>query len=177
MADSIKFIFKTLVKVPIIILVCYLIFNIFGFTFTYFRLMGLSYVVMQTAVENNYIPASEAQTLDNYLNSLQTYIVSDLAIGCDTDASNDAGTGPYVDIKDPSGGDNRRVQYGTPITVTVSGNFNWIFPLVNTADSDGNLTDSTGAATDERLSYNENRNNNIVIQYTVPGLKYYPDLS
>lgn len=170
MHENVKFIFKTLLKVPVIILVSYLIFNIFAFTFTYFRLMGLSYVVMQTAVENNFIPPDEKQTLTDYLNSLETGIVNNLMIGCDTDITNGV---DCVNINDSStNGDNRKVQYGTSIKVTVSAKYNWIFPLVNTtANQNGGTPNASG------LEYNENFDNNIVISYTVPGLKYYPDLS
>lgn len=67
MSDSVKFIFKTLTKVPIIIMCAYAVFNIFAFFFIYFRMLGVSYVVMQTAVENNYIPTTEGGTLLDYL--------------------------------------------------------------------------------------------------------------
>ena len=53
MAENVKFIFKTLIKVPIIIFVTYFIVNLFAFTVSYFRLLGVSYVVLQTAIENN----------------------------------------------------------------------------------------------------------------------------
>lgn len=159
MNDSVKFIFRTLLRVPIIILVSYLIFNLFAFTFTYFRLLGYSYVAMQTVVENNFIPPDELNTLTDYLNSLETGIVSNLSVTCDTD------------ISSPDE-NNIKVQYGTPIKVTVSAKYTWVFPLVNTAASGPD--DSAHA---DGLVYNENDNNNIVISYTVPGLKYYPDLS
>ena len=51
MSDEVKFIFKTLLKVPVIIVVSFLILNIFAFFFIYFKVLGLSYVVMQTAVK------------------------------------------------------------------------------------------------------------------------------
>ena len=172
MNDSVKFIFKTLIKVPVIILVSYFVFNLFAFTFTYFRLLGFSYVAMQTVVENNFIPPDEQTTLTNYLNSLETGVVSNLAVGCDTNVSNDASNGgPYIDITNPDN-DNIRVQYGTPITVTVSAKYTWVFPLANTMAE--NPSDSAHA---DGLTYHENSDNNIVISYTVPGLKYYPDMS
>lgn len=67
MSDSVKFIFKTLIKVPVIIMISYAIFNIFAFFFIYFRMLGISYVVMQTAVENNYLPDTELNTMIDYL--------------------------------------------------------------------------------------------------------------
>ena len=36
MNESVKFIFKTLLKVPVFILVAYAIFNLFAFSFSYF---------------------------------------------------------------------------------------------------------------------------------------------
>lgn len=70
MEDGVKFIFKTLLKVPIIITVCYIIMNFFFFAFIYFKCLGISYVVMQTAVENNYIPNVELRMLCQYMNTL-----------------------------------------------------------------------------------------------------------
>lgn len=67
MSDEVKFIFKTLLKVPVIIVVSFIILNIFAFFFIYFKVLGLSYVVMQTAVENNYLPPTEVSTLNNYV--------------------------------------------------------------------------------------------------------------
>ena len=54
MTDGVKFIFKTLIKVPVYIVAAFGIFNIFAFCFIYFRLLGVSYVVQQTAIENTY---------------------------------------------------------------------------------------------------------------------------
>lgn len=170
MTDEVKFIFKTLIKVPIIIVITYLIFNIFAFAFTYFKLLGFSYVAMQTAVENNYIPSNEESTLLSYLDSMETGIVTDLKLGCDT---NLADSTMCLDLRDTAtNSQNKRVQYGNSITVTVSARYMWIWPLMN--PSSGEQGDAT------LLSANEDEDSmkdNIVIQYTVPGLKYYPDLS
>jgi hypothetical protein len=171
MEEEVKFIFKTLIKVPIIILITYLVFNLFAFAFTYFRLLGFSYVAMQTVVENNYIPATEATTLTNYLNSMETDILTNLKLGCDTNPSDATFCD---DITDPATrGQNERVQYGKPITVTVSARYKWVWPLIQPKGVDGE-GDATllSANTDE-----ESMKHNIVIQYTVPGLKYYPDKS
>jgi hypothetical protein len=72
MSDEVKFIFKTLIKVPVIVFVCYLILNVLLFSFTYFKLLGMSYVVMQTVVENNYLPNSEKEDLLKYIDTLNT---------------------------------------------------------------------------------------------------------
>ena len=75
MTDSVKFIFKTLIKVPIFIFVAFFILNIFSIAFIYFKMLGLSYVVMQTAVENNYLPDSEVSMILTYLNDISNGIV------------------------------------------------------------------------------------------------------
>lgn len=171
MSDSVKFIFKTLLKIPVIILVVYAVFNVFAFSFSYFRLLGVSYVVMQTAVENNYIPEQEKDTLEAYLDGIETYMLENCTLVCDT-----------------GGGTNTKVQYGTPVTVTVSGHYRFIWPLMPIEQRTGVAVEglngqNTGTELDEqeledaRQAYENNPNNNIVISYTIPGLKYYPDLS
>ena len=157
MADEVKFIFKSLMKVPIIILVCYLVLNILVFAFSYFRLMGVSYVIMQTAVENNYLPAQELNSLNAYAAGMVTGFLDNISVVCDTNNTNG--------IAYNATSDNIRTQYGTEMTVGITANFHWIFPLVHPGN---------GAAS---LEYNDNGNNNINIIYTVPGLKYYPDMS
>lgn len=71
MSDEVKFIFKTLLKVPVIILVSFMVLNIFAFFFIYFKVLGLSYVIMQTAVENNYLPVSELSVLCEYVHEFE----------------------------------------------------------------------------------------------------------
>ncbi len=171
MSDSVKFIFKTLIKVPCIIMVSFAIFNAFAFGLTYFKLLGFSYVLMQTAVENNYIPAAEKGTLDSYLQSIASTGVVDNA-----------------SIVLP---DNTRKQYGVPVKVGVTAHYRFIWPLTpkdqlnNT--SEGFIGYGTGAKSSfsgfadggtleqRRKAIENNTQNNITIEYTVPGLKYYPD--
>lgn len=180
MSDSVKFIFKTLIKIPVIIMVCYLVFNIFAFSFTYFRVLGLSYVVMQTAVENNYIPESELNTLQNYLDSIaNTGVVSNGVI-----LLND----PNNPLADDA---SVRKQYGSEVAVGVSVNYKFIWPLTprdqlhNTNDEfvgySGSGSAFSGYADEATLAQRRNDaqhavDNNITIVYKVPGLKYYPDL-
>lgn len=167
MAENVKFIFKSLIKVPVIILVVYAVFNVFAFSLSYFKILGFSYVAMQTVVENNYIPEQERNTLDTYLNSMETSMLENLTLECST---------------------SNKVQYGTPVTVTVSAHYRFVWPLMpneqrtgaaatgmNDQDIGTELTDSELEAL--RQSREDNPVNNIVISYTVPGLKYYPDLS
>jgi len=179
MSDNVKFIFKTLFRVPITIMIAYFIFNIFAFSLTYFKLLGLSYVVMQTAVENNYLPSEELNTINNYLDTVS-----------DTGVINSA----YLVLEDPDDSSidiatNRR-QYGTPVTVGISANYRFILPLTpkeqlqNTDEGflgmdSGSFSGFADEAVLEQRRENiaSNPNNNINIIYTVPGLKYYPDLN
>ena len=171
MNESVKFIFKTLLKVPVFILVAYAIFNLFAFSFSYFKIMGFSYVAMQTAVENNYFPQTEYNTLTAYLNGLETAMLENATLTIDT-----------------GNGGNERVQYGSEITVTVSAHYRFIWPLMpneqrstGVAASGMNDQNIGNALTDDQLKQirhdrENNPQNNIWISYTVPGLKYYPDL-
>lgn len=79
MSDEVKAIFKSLIKVPCMVVVIYMIFNLLVFSFMYFKVMGTSYVIMQTAVENNYIPQTEFTTLCKYMNQFyRTPFVNDV---------------------------------------------------------------------------------------------------
>lgn len=176
MADNVKFIFKTLIKVPVLIFVMYGVFNLFAFSYSYFRVLGISYVAMQTAIENNYLPSQELNTLNSYLQTLETSVLDNVSVTCDTDIS-------------VGGIQNKKVQYGTPIKVTVSAHYRFLWPLLPTEQVDNGIAasgldgpNSGSTLSDDQLEelrneYAENPNNNIVITYTIPGLKYYPDLS
>jgi hypothetical protein len=195
MSDSVKGIFKILIKVPVIIAVSYLIFNIFAFAVCYFKVLGLSYAVMQVAMENNYIPDNELKALtgsDSKINDTSgveftqkrynTGLLDNVTLKCETKR-----------------GTNAKSQYGEPITVTVSGKYSWLIPFMNSASwysqsdttevvgegGSGESTeiDSTSAsASSTAWSMGEQgkttkQKNNIEITYKVPGLKYYPDLN
>ena len=43
MSDGVKFVFKTLFKVPIFILAAYLLMNVLGIVTTYFKVQGIQY--------------------------------------------------------------------------------------------------------------------------------------
>lgn len=122
MSDSVKFIFKTLTKVPIVIMCAYAVFNIFAFFFIYFRMLGVSYVVMQTAVENNYIPTTEGGTLLDYLEDTDSISMVDkvgLVIAA-SDANDFAASGlngSYEAYEIPNGdGTSKWVALVTPST-------------------------------------------------------------
>ena len=173
MTDSVKFIFKTIIKVPCIIAVTYLIFNIFGFTYTCIRVLGIAQVVQQVAVENNYIPSDERSYLESYLTNM------------------DSGT-PYIDslvLTDVDGNAFTRKQYGDTVTVGVKCNYQFIIPLTpkdQLADPNDSFkgVDGTGTSQYADPGVIESRRNtskfrpkvNIEFNFTVPGLKYYPDL-
>lgn len=181
MADGVKFIFKTLIKIPVIIFVTYAIFNGFAFAVIYFKLLGFSYVVLQTAVENNYIPPQELQAFNKYLKEFDDSI--EMVDNVQLVLTNDS------DSKIPAA--TQRRQYGQLITVGVSGRFRVVWPLMpreqlqNTSGKfigygKGSESGFSGFASSSvlesrRKAYAEN-NNNINITYTVPGLRYYPDL-
>ncbi len=197
MEGGVKFIFKTLLKVPIIIMVSFAIFNVFAFSLSYFKILGISYVALQTAVENNYIPKAEYRTLLSYMDTLQTHMLEEIQLTCKTDK----GTNNFFakDHTSASPSENR-VQYGEEVTITVGAHYRFVWPLQpkeqTTAGTTANAkavlgykaqgTGGDGAVgtaltegqlEEARAKYEENPQNNIVISYTVPGLKYYPDLS
>lgn len=182
MADGVKFIFKTLIKIPLIIFVTYAIFNGFAFAVIYFKLLGFSYVVLQTAVENNYIPPQELQAFNKYLkefdDSIEMVDNVQLILTDDNDSTIPVAT--------------ERRQYGQLITVGVSGRYKFVWPLtpreqlqdtsskfIGYDKKGGSVFSGFGSNSlleGRRKAYEENKNNNINIKYTVPGLRYYPDL-
>ena len=158
MADGVKFIFKTLIKVPCIIMVCYFVLNIFMFMYYYFKMLGISYEAMQVVVENNYIPPQEFELLNKYIidedNKTECLrncclIIADPA----TEANDDNGshdtkvatetnwlataTGnnaiDYEDSKTRATGNNalKRKQYGKDNVVGVHYEFQLIWPLTH----------------------------------------------
>lgn len=175
MSDSVKGIFKILIKVPVIIAISYLIFNLFAFSVSYFKLLGVSYSVMQIAMENNYIPDNEIQTITKDPSSnpsgkflqynYNTNLLSDVKIVCDT-------SGHEAD----SLVNNTRKQYGNNINVGVVGTYTWLVPFRRSVE--GYKGEAAGKYGNEGTSGELTRNKTeIKIVYNVPGLKYYPDLT
>lgn len=220
MADNVKFIFMTLIKVPIWIMVAFFVFNLFAFTFIYFKMLGISYVVQQTAIENNYLPKTETLSICDYMaDSIGNISMVENVGLCYSD-------GTYIDAVEysknngsgrPSSGAFKRKQYGSQITCGVTCNYIWIWPLdyrttkssyknvsglskgddyngVYSGDAGDNpyykQEASKGRTYDQRASKagdmtaymrqnvkpKDYDDNNIKIIYTLPGLKYYPDL-
>lgn len=194
MEDGVKFIFKTLIKVPVIIFFSFFVFNILAFFFMYFKMLGASYVVMQTAVENNYLPAQEAQTLYEFVNTFNDIeMVEDASVVIAADLGTD---GSYYNIRTMSDvtdtsalyGDadaRKRRQYGSTVTVGVTCNYTLIWPLDYRATTAGNTgvagmsSNTTSFKSDAQLASDRESAKSkvpITIIYTVPGLKYYPDM-
>lgn len=201
MADNVKFIFKSLIKVPIFIFVAFFIFNIFTFFFIYFKMLGISYVVMQTAVENNYLPQQELTTLNKYMTSLnEISYVENAQIVVDNDTSGATlynGSGNYLDengnakgLKSDGHNSVTRRQYGNYIVTGVYCKYRIIWPLqhvetmhdtnagVAGTNSNNNNTVETSSTTLENRRSDSKHAVLIPIKfvYTIPGLKYYPDL-
>ena len=63
MSDGVKFVFKTLFKVPVIILAAYLLMNILGLATTFFRVQGVQYGLENVVTENNYISRADLTKL------------------------------------------------------------------------------------------------------------------
>lgn len=87
MNDEVKFIFKTLIKVPVIIIISYLVFNIVMFINFYFRGLGTSYLIMQEVAINNYIPATDRGSITETARNFENY---------DNTATNENGTNKSV---------------------------------------------------------------------------------
>lgn len=201
MADNVKFIFKSLIKVPIFIFVAFFIFNIFTFFFIYFKMLGISYVVMQTAVENNYLPQQELTTLNKYMTSLNKIsYVENAHIVVDNDTSGATlynGSGNYLDengnakaLKSDGHNSVTRRQYGNYIVTGVYCKYRIIWPLQyvetmhdTTAGVAGmnNGNHNTVETSNTTLANRRSDSRHAVLipiklVYTIPGLKYYPDL-
>lgn len=190
MSDEIKFIFKTLIKVPCIIFVAFFILNVFSFFFIYFKALGMSYVVMQTAAENNYLPPSELTQIVTSLNgwtiniaNLEDAGVIVSASGTEINTTGDAQAGSTSEADA-----RHKRQYGSSVTCGVYCDYTIIWPLdyrETTKDNAGvnGLGGNNFKGFKSEAELEDARNNEkhritipIKITYTIPGLKYYPDL-
>ena len=126
---------------------------------------------MQTAVENNYIPSEERESIERYMReNLETEILQNVSFTEDSDITEDS-----------------RKQYGDTVTVGVTAHYKFLWPLqqkeqfednagVAGWDGVGGASGKTADELEESREAYDQENNNIVIEYKVPGLKYYPDL-
>lgn len=197
MSDSVKFIFKCLIKTPIYILISYLLANLFLFSMFYFKFLGVSYAVMQTALENNYIPSNEMTGLTKSVNDIYRY-----PDGSVSQVIPSAEIFINVDGSDTTYNNDRR-QYGNQIVVGVKYKYRWIWPLMpeeygqvpadigslrgaeigvvtSTGNEDKNIDGKSSLSEAEldrlRKEKADKGTNEIKILYKVPGLQYYSDL-
>lgn len=167
MNDSVKFIFKTLIKVPVIIMISFLIFNIFAFSISYLKLASVSFIAMQVGIENNFIPNEEGKILENYMKE---------------DISSDI----LRNVKFTDTTTKTKQQFGQEVTIGVQGSYNFILPLTPLEQSEGENnfdglsgTSFKGFKSEQELEDKRNSrglNLSMKIEYKVPGLHYYPDL-
>lgn len=173
MADSVKFIFMTLIKVPVIIFVAFFIFNIFAFFFIYFKVLGLSYVVMQEVVENNYMTQSQVNQINTYFADIDkiplasnTSIIVGLSNKTDSagksiPACYDKSTKTVVLASDMSSAATlstantsaiKRTQYGTVKTVGVHCDYTIVWPLSynNSKSSNGKTATAVDGTKDNK---------------------------
>lgn len=183
MSDGVKFIFKTLIKVPFIIFVSFFIFNIFAFTVSYFRIVGASNTLQQAIMDNNYLVDSDKTTFENYTKLLKTNCLDNIQIIVDTDG-NEYVPGNYQ-------WKNEREQYGNVITCGITARFKPIIPLIYTDTlEDGKVrgygstytgasggTKSSADLEKLRKDKNENAEGNITVVTKVVGMQYYSDLA
>ena len=166
MSDTVKSVFGILIKIPIMVFIVYLIFNCFVFILCYFKLLGVSYIAMQTALENNCIPQNERAILEKYMKeNIETPLLRDVKFTDDTQFE--------------------RVQYGQLINVGIEGRYVFLWPLVPAEQVEGTFLGEQGFSgryksdaelENLRKKKEENEKSNIIIKYQVPGLRYYPDL-
>lgn len=183
MSDGVKFIFKTLIKVPFIICVSFFIFNIFAFTVSYFRIVGASNTLQQAIMDNNYLVDSDEETFKKYCNNLSTKCLTDIQLIIDTDG-NDYVPDTYQEHND-------RKQYGNVITCGITARFKPIIPLIYTETlEDGKVKGygtmesagvsggtKTGVELEQlRKEKNEKAEGNITVVTKVVGMQYYSDL-
>lgn len=191
MSDEVKFIFKTLIKVPCIIMVAFFILNIFSFFFIYFKALGMSYVVMQTAVENNYLPTTELNQLVKSVNgwtNIKAVQDAGIIVGNTNNDNSIIHNQSEISSKAHVADDARKKkQYGKDVTCGVYCRYQIIWPLdvrAQTKDEKGvvGLSDEkfSGFKSEKDLEKARDKRAgtlDIKIQYTVPGLKYYPDMN
>jgi len=145
MGDTIRFIFRTLIKIPLIIIAVYLVINVIAFTMSYMRLYTLAQVAVNTAMENNFIPESEFNAImahaggtnagtfrdgltNNILNEINVTVTTvPLLYGVPYTIHGNAryGIGHSIDV----GVEDQRVQYGSEITIEVEGSYLWMLPI------------------------------------------------
>ena len=165
MSDDVKFIFKTLIKIPVIVVISYLILNIVMFINFYFKGLGDSYLLMQTVAINNYLPLQEQQNMQSVGENLMNYssdgthsaFVDRVVMGYSklSSAKSDyqirneiVNAGDLVSIEYPTdAGRTGKYQYGTAIQCYLAYRFIWQMPLAKDGEQ-GLSVDGLGNNTD-----------------------------
>lgn len=192
MDDGIKYVFKTLVKIPIIVIVCYFFLNLFTFASAYLRMQGASNTIQRVVMDYNYLTQNDIETLEeylagidersSYLNNVQLIINTDNAFQQDNPDSYRV---------------NNRQQYGVSVACGVTAKYTPVLPLITTYGDmlesgevegygNGSATDESSgggfkdfeaiqAESDRRLA-EVTENNNMTFVNTVIGMQYYSDL-
>ena len=196
LSSAVAKVFKTLAMVPVAIAAVFLVFNLFGYITSYFRLLGLSYMVQSIIVENNYIPTAEQVMLAN--GSVGACAGNCVLSGRDTNgdgalegvlASYETSILRNVRIVHGDGTRNncpfQRKQYGGTCVVQIAADYVWAVPFmpqqveVDTSRYDDSRL-NTQIITDGHDGVTAIENGVVtpmVISYTLPGLAYYPDLA
>ena len=203
MERGVSFIFRTLIKVPIIIMVSFFIFNIFAFTVSYFKVIGAVNAIQQVAIDNNFLPPEDVKTFEDYLaQEVNTTYLKNAQIiintdGIDFDKQFINADGQRVDVDmndfDPRNTSvNERKQYGNTITVGVTAEYRFIWPLMHIETlEDGSVqgygpgagqangVDETFTTADQQEAERKRRADsvgNITVVNKVIGMQYYSDL-
>lgn len=134
----------------------FMVFNVVMFASFYFKLLGIQYVVMETAMQNNYIPSQEATTVQAYLYNTVDHgaqYIDDCAYYVYTDyPSENVDDLPYTESQGSaynfaasnpdevyhpddsteyaSSYAGTKSQYGSKIRVVVQGRYTFIWPLM-----------------------------------------------
>lgn len=147
MENGVTWIFRKLIKVPVIILVSFGILNIFAFTVSYFRIVGASNTLQQAVMDNNYLTKADEETFKDYLASLETAYLQNIRLVIDTEVDNKKASPNYEAIE-ASGNTNTRKQYGNVIDVGVVAEYKFIMPLQHTETlKDGKVAGYGGTST------------------------------
>lgn len=204
MERGVSFIFRTLIKVPIIIMVSFFIFNIFAFTVSYFKVIGAVNAIQQVAIDNNFLPQEDVDTFKKYLEQeVETTYLQNAQIIINTDGRdfdkqfiNSDGQRVDVDMNDfdpENTSVNERKQYGNTITVGVTAEYRFIWPLMHIETLDdgrvqvygpGQGQANTGitetfTTADQQEAERQRRADsvgNITVVNKVMGMQYYSDL-
>lgn len=189
MSDDVKFIFKTLIKVPCIIVISYLMFNIIMFVNFYFKGLGASYLVMQTVAANNYLPETEKQQMINVAKEFnESDLIRKVAFGCRTTSTSDEDLQHQIrsnsDAIQIDSNSTVKNQYGKSIKCYFAYEFIWQMPLSNKGLKVDGINNSSSGGMEAGLSQeglvtqsdNGDTGAVVIFSYTVPGLKYYPDM-